>query len=70
MNNPIALVTGCSRKVGIGAAIAQALAQDGFDVFITYPRSYDHESGLAGRADEPEILLADLKRMDIRADAL
>lgn len=70
MNNTITLVTGCSRKAGIGAAIARALARDGFDVFITYFRPYDHVSGLADRADEPEALLADLKEMGIRADSL
>ena len=70
MNNPIALVTGCSRQAGIGAAIARALARDRFDVFITYFRPYDHETGLAGRADDPDVLLADLKHTGVRADSL
>ncbi|HAR44254.1 MAG TPA: 3-oxoacyl-[acyl-carrier-protein] reductase [Bdellovibrionales bacterium] len=34
MTKPIAVITGASR--GIGAAIAQKLAQDGFHVFINY----------------------------------
>lgn len=70
MNKTIALVTGCSRKIGIGAAIARALAQDGVDIFITYFRPYDHETGLAGRADEPESLLDDVRRLGVRADGL
>lgn len=67
---PIALVTGASRKVGIGAAIARLLAQDGLDVFITYYRPYDHESGLAGDAGEPIQLLAELRQMGGRAEGL
>ena len=47
MDRKIALVTGASRKVGIGAAIACRLASLDMDVFITYYRPYDHESGLA-----------------------
>ncbi|MGB0384876.1 MAG: SDR family oxidoreductase [Ardenticatenaceae bacterium] len=66
----VALVTGASRKVGIGAAIARELAGDGADVFVTYFRPYDHESGLAGDADEPERLLAELRALGCRADGL
>jgi len=43
-----ALVTGASRKVGIGAAIARELARRGAHVFLAYYHSYDRESGLAG----------------------
>lgn len=70
MTNPIALVTGCSRSIGIGAAIARALARASFDVFITYYRPYDHESGLADQPNEAGMLLDDLKRMGVRAGGL
>lgn len=60
--NKIAIVTGASRKVGIGQAIARELAHDGAAVFITYYRPYDHESGLAGPASEPEQLLEELRQ--------
>ena len=70
MNNGIALVTGCSRKIGIGAAIARRLARDSFNVFITYYRPYDHETGLAGQPDEANALLAELKQMGVRADGI
>ena len=37
----VALVTGVSRKAGIGAAIARAFAEAGVDVCTTYYRPYD-----------------------------
>jgi 3-oxoacyl-[acyl-carrier protein] reductase len=73
MNSPknkVALVTGASRAVGIGAAIARQLAQAGMDIFITYFRAYDHESGLAGQADEPHELLQEIRAMGRNADGL
>jgi 3-oxoacyl-[acyl-carrier protein] reductase len=38
---PVALVTGVSRKIGIGAAITLALAEAGWDVATSYWRPYD-----------------------------
>jgi 3-oxoacyl-[acyl-carrier protein] reductase len=38
---PTALITGVSRKIGIGASIAQSLAQSGWDLIITYWNDYD-----------------------------
>jgi 3-oxoacyl-[acyl-carrier protein] reductase len=66
----VALVTGASRKAGIGAAIARELARDGGNIFITYYRPYDHEAGLARDPDEPQSLLAELRDMGRRADGL
>ena len=37
----IAIVTGASRRIGIGAAIAYTLATAGADVFLTYFMLYD-----------------------------
>lgn len=68
--NRIALVTGVSRKIGIGAAIASELARDGVDIFITYYRPYDHESGLASHPDYPQDLINYLLKLGRRAAGL
>ncbi|HCE16410.1 MAG TPA: oxidoreductase [Anaerolinea thermolimosa] len=65
-----ALITGVSRKAGIGAAIAREFARHGVNVFITYFRPYDHESGLAGDPAEPAQLLDTLRGMGVQADSL
>ncbi|MGZ6505378.1 MAG: hypothetical protein ACXVDG_10245, partial [Tumebacillaceae bacterium] len=39
----LAIVTGASREVGIGAAICRALAAEGADLFVTYWAPYDKD---------------------------
>lgn len=38
LNNKVALITGANNPLGIGAAVARALAKEGAKVFITYYR--------------------------------
>ena len=40
-NRPLALITGASRKKGIGAAAALELAKEGWDIAVTYWTDYD-----------------------------
>ena len=55
---------------GIGTAVARTLAQAGFDIFITYFRPYDQETGLAGSADEPQQLLTELRQSGVQVAGL
>jgi 3-oxoacyl-[acyl-carrier protein] reductase len=62
----IAVVTGASRAIGIGAAIARTLAAAGHDVFITYYRPYDATMPWGEEATAPAALLAELQGIGVR----
>lgn len=63
----IAIVTGASRRIGIGAAIAQTLAAAGADVFLTYFMPYDADQPWGSAPGEVEQQLAALKARGVRA---
>ncbi len=65
-----AIVTGASRRVGIGAAICLALAQAGAGVFFTHYRPYDRTLGLPGAPGDVDDLLAELHGLGVPAAAL
>ena len=50
---PVALVTGASRAIGIGASIALALAKSGWDVALTFWRPYD--ASMPWKSDPEEV---------------
>lgn len=53
---PVAVVTGVGRRAGIGAAVVQRLARDGFDVAWTYWAPYDQRMPWgADRACDDEL---------------
>ncbi len=70
LEHHVALVTGVSRKIGIGAGIVQMLAACGADVFMTYYRPADEVTGLAGEPDEPTEILDAVRESRVRAAAL
>lgn len=65
-----AIVTGASRRIGIGSAIARALAEAGAGVFLTYYRPYDRAVELPSAPDDVDELLAELHSMGAPAAAL
>src|SRR5690242_6737661 len=66
----IALVTGATRRRGIGAAVCRALADEGADVAFTHWRAYDRRFPWAGADDEPAQLEAELREQGARALAI
>ncbi len=63
----IAIITGASRRIGIGAAVAQTLAAAGADIFLTYFMPYDAEQPWGSNPSEVEQQLAALNALGVRA---
>jgi 3-oxoacyl-[acyl-carrier protein] reductase len=70
LHERIAIVTGASRKKGIGAAVCRTLAANGADIFFTHWRSFD--STLPQGVDEncPERLQHELRGLGVRCENL
>ncbi len=56
-----ALVTGVGRRRGIGAGIAAGLAEDGWDLALSFWQPYDRRLGLDGSPDDPQLLADELR---------
>jgi 3-oxoacyl-[acyl-carrier protein] reductase len=57
----VALVTGVGRRVGLGAAIALRLAQDGWDVATTHWTPYDDRMPWGRQEQDPAQIVAELR---------
>lgn len=66
LSNRVALLTGVSRRVGIGAALVRRLLADGASVFATGWSPHDDEMPWGADADRAEALLAELDPADGR----
>lgn len=66
----IAIVTGASRRVGIGAAVCRALAGLGADICFTYWQPYDNETSKLTDDSGPEALAEELRGLGVRVVAL
>ena len=65
-----ALVTGVGRRRGIGAAIALALAEDGWDVALSYWHAYDDRIGLGRSGDDLDRVVEEVEGLGRRAVTL
>src|SRR5919205_2508683 len=64
----VALVTGASRRRGIGTAICRALAQRGADVFFTHWTPFDRTQPVEEDPEAPAALREELRGMGVRAE--
>lgn len=64
------MVTGASRRQGIGAAICRALAAAGADICFTYWQSYDEQMPWGADGDGPHLLREELRDRGVRCEGL
>ena len=67
---PIALITGASRKIGIGASIAATLAQAGWDIALTFWRPYDADMPWGNQPNDAESIRENIMRGGARVLAI
>ncbi|MEZ0114851.1 3-oxoacyl-[acyl-carrier protein] reductase [Catenulispora sp. EB89] len=67
---PVAVVTGVGRRAGIGAAIVEALARDGWDIGFTYWRPYDDRMDWGRDEEALAAITADAEAYGARVHAV
>jgi 3-oxoacyl-[acyl-carrier protein] reductase len=66
----VAVVTGASRRRGIGSAICHALAGRGADVFFTHWAPFDRTQHVGEDPEAPAALGEELRGMGVRAEGM
>lgn len=66
----VAVVTGASRRQGIGAAVCRMFARHGADVLFTHWQAYDQEQPYGSDDEGPLALERELQALGVRAEAL
>ena len=64
----LAIVTGASRRRGIGAAVCLALARAGADIFFTHWSSYDRLRPWGAEEEEPDLLQKLVQALGVRCE--
>ncbi len=67
---PVVLITGASRKMGIGSAIARTLAENGWDLAITYWQAYDESMPWGADVKEIQELSLELEGLGAKVFSL
>jgi len=66
----VALITGVGRRAGIAAGIADRLADDGWDIAISYLTAYDDRMPWGRQSDDVAATLESLRGRGVRAAAI
>ena len=64
------LITGVGRRRSIGAGLAVGLAEDGWDLALSYWPQYDDRLGLDHGADDPNAIAAECRALGRQIDLL
>ena len=70
LKGKVVVVTGASRRIGIGAAICRAFATQGANVFFTGFRAYDAAQAHESDDDDVFVLLRELRDAGVEAEFL
>jgi 3-oxoacyl-[acyl-carrier protein] reductase len=65
----VVIVTGASRRTGIGAAVCRELAAHGADIFFTHWRAFDRTQQYEDE-DGPDLLQDELRGLGVRSESL